>query len=59
MTPALAWLERKGPRRVWLGVWSKNHGAQRLYERLGFEKVGEYEFLVGKTRDHEFIMRRG
>lgn len=59
LSPALAWLEREGPRGVWLGVWSKNHGAQRLYERLGFEKVGEYEFLVGETRDHDFIMRRG
>ena len=46
-------------RDVWIGVWSENHGAQRLYARHGFEKVGEYEFKVGQTRDHEFILRRG
>ncbi len=40
-------------------MWSGNFGAQKLYARLGFEKVGEYEFKVGATRDHEFIMRRG
>ena len=55
----LTWLERDGPRRLWIGVWSENLGAQRLYARYGFSKVGEYEFPVGNTRDHEFILRRG
>ncbi|HET6971895.1 MAG TPA: GNAT family N-acetyltransferase [Phenylobacterium sp.] len=52
------WLQSKGPRTVWIGVWSENHGAQRFYERHGFEKAGEYGFRVGKTVDHEFILRR-
>jgi ribosomal protein S18 acetylase RimI-like enzyme len=56
---AMAWLERGGPRRIWLGVWSENHGAQRFYARHGFAVVGTYEFVVGATRDHELIMRRG
>jgi ribosomal protein S18 acetylase RimI-like enzyme len=56
---ALAWLEKDGPRHLWIGVWSENLRAQALYRRFGFEKVGEYEFPVGKTRDHEFILRRG
>jgi ribosomal protein S18 acetylase RimI-like enzyme len=56
---AMAWLERDGPRRIWIGVWSENHGAQRFYARHGFEVVGTYAFVVGRTRDHEFIMRRG
>ena len=55
---ALAWLEREGPRTLWIGVWSQNLGAQRFYARYGFEKVGDYEFPVGNTRDHEFILRR-
>ena len=54
---ALGWLQSPG-RRLWIGVWSKNFGAQRLYARRGFEKVGEYEFPVGATRDHEFILSR-
>lgn len=54
---ALEWLERPG-RRLWIGVWSLNHGAQRLYTRYGFSKVGEYEFRVGRTRDREFILAR-
>ena len=55
----MAWLEQDGPRRLWIGVWSENYGAQRLYARHGFEVVGTYEFVVGATRDHELIMRRG
>lgn len=55
---ALDWLELKGPRRLWVGVWSENHGAQRLYARHGFRKVGEYEFPVGRVRDREFILAR-
>ena len=54
-----AWLERDGPRRIWLGVFSGNLGAQRLYARHGFEVVGGYKFVVGETLDDEFIMRRG
>ena len=59
LAEALAWLEKDGPRRIWIGVWSENHGAQRLYARHGFEVVGAYDFVVGQTRDHELIMRRG
>jgi ribosomal protein S18 acetylase RimI-like enzyme len=55
---ALGWLQRKGPRTVWIGVWSENHGAQRFYRRRGFEEVGAYGFRVGATVDHELIFRR-
>jgi ribosomal protein S18 acetylase RimI-like enzyme len=55
---ALTWLERNGPRTLWLGVWSENFGAQRFYARYGFSKVGTYEFPVGQVRDLEFILRR-
>lgn len=58
MAAALAWLERDGPRPLWLGVWSGNHGAQRFYRRYGFSKVGEHTFPVGRTLDLEFTFRR-
>jgi len=56
LAAALDWLGRG---RVWIGVWSENHGAQRLYARHGFTRVGEYQFPVGEARDLEFILRRG
>ncbi|HJW45615.1 MAG TPA: GNAT family N-acetyltransferase, partial [Lysobacter sp.] len=55
---ALTWLEREGPRTLWISVWSENYGAQRFYARYGFEKAGEYDFIVGQQRDHEFMYRR-
>ncbi len=55
---ALAWLQRDGPRTLWISVWSENYGAQRFYGRHGFEHAGEYEFIVGEQRDREFIYRR-
>jgi diamine N-acetyltransferase len=54
---SLAWLEEHySP--LYIGVWSENHGAQRFYGRYGFSKVGEYGFPVGRTVDHEFILKR-
>ena len=55
---ALEWLERDGPRTLWIGVWSENYGAQRFYARHGFEIVGDYSFMVGDHADHELITRR-
>jgi ribosomal protein S18 acetylase RimI-like enzyme len=54
----MAWLQAVGPRTVWIGVWSENHRALRFYARHGFEKVGEYDFHVGDTIDHEYILSR-
>lgn len=43
---------------VWIGVWSGNARAQRLYESRGFTRVGEYGFPVGDWTDDEYIYRR-
>ena len=58
LNTALDWLERDGPRTLWIGVWSENYGAQRFYARHGFEIVGDYSFMVGNHADHELITRR-
>ena len=58
MDAAMAWLERDGPRTLWISVWSENTGAQRFYARYGFSFAGEYEFPVGEQRDREFMFRR-
>ena len=52
------WLLDRGPRTLWVGVWSENLGAQRFYARYGFALAGEYAFPVGRVRDREFIFRR-
>lgn len=58
MDAALAWLEAGRRLPAYVGVWSGNHGAQRFYGRYGFRKVGDYGFPVGRTIDHEFILKR-
>jgi ribosomal protein S18 acetylase RimI-like enzyme len=58
MDAAMEWLERDGPRPLWISVWSENLGAQRFYARYGFAFAGEYEFPVGEQRDREFMFRR-
>jgi ribosomal protein S18 acetylase RimI-like enzyme len=55
---ALEWLVEQDFSPLYIGVWSENHGAQRFYGRYGFKKVAEYGFPVGKTVDHEFILKR-
>ena len=55
---AIEWLQHDGPRRIWIGVYSENHGAQRFYQRRGWRKVGEYHFPVGTVRDLEWILRK-
>ena len=54
----LDWLPSRNRTPLYVGVWSENFGAQRLYGRFGFKKIGEYEFAVGRQRDREFIFRQ-
>src|SRR5262245_8118439 len=51
-------LERREHDPLYVGVWSQNLGAQRLYMRYGFVRVGQYDFPVGQQMDLEFILRR-
>lgn len=51
-------LAQAGREPLYIGVWSENFGAERLYARHGFQRVGEYLFPVGEHRDLEFILKR-
>jgi len=56
---ALDWMEAHTDGPLWIGVWSGNAKALKLYAAHGFEKAGEYQYPVGRWRDDEFILRRG
>ena len=58
LTLSLDWMAAHTQGPLWIGVWSGNDKAQRLYAAYDFEKVGEYDYPVGAWRDHEFILRR-
>jgi GNAT superfamily N-acetyltransferase len=56
---ALEWMEANTDGPLWIGVWSGNLKAQKLYAAYGFSKAGEYQYPVGRWLDDEFILRRG
>lgn len=59
LTLALDWMEAHTDGPLWIGVWSGNLKAQKLYAAHGFAKAGEYQYPVGRWLDDEFILRRG
>lgn len=43
---------------VWLGVWEKNERAIRFYKHFGFEKFGQWEFLLGDDVQNDWLMKK-
>jgi len=42
---------------LWLGVWDKNTGAIRFYERNGFVKFDEHPFYMGDELQTDYLMK--
>nr|WP_314436407.1 GNAT family N-acetyltransferase [uncultured Brevundimonas sp.] len=58
LTLALDWMQAETDGPLWIGVWSGNLKAQKLYGAHGFQKAGEYRYPVGDWFDDEVILRR-
>jgi diamine N-acetyltransferase len=58
LVTAFDWLASQKRAPLYVGVWSGNFGAHRLYGRFGFEKIAEYVFPVGRQLDREFILKQ-
>lgn len=43
---------------IWLGVWEHNQRAIQFYQRFGFEKFGEHEFMLGHDRQNDWLMKK-
>lgn len=41
---------------IWLGVWESNHKAIKFYERFGFKRIGEHNFLLGNDLQTDWEM---
>jgi ribosomal protein S18 acetylase RimI-like enzyme len=50
--------KEKGFVTIWLGVWEENFKAQKAYERFGFKKVGEHDFVMGKCIQTDWILMK-
>ena len=55
---ALQESSKKGYKNMWLGVWEKNHGAIKFYQRHGFQTVGRKHFMLGDDRQFDIVMTR-
>ena len=55
---ALAAFRAAGADEIQLSVYSGNHGAQRFYQRYGFEKVADVTFKVGEQIDEEYLFSK-
>lgn len=49
---------QSGKRYAWLGVWQKNPGAIKFYERHGFTIFGEHPYYIGNDRQMDWMMKR-
>ena len=43
---------------IWLGVWEKNERAIAFYNKWGFKKFAEHEFILGKDVQTDWLMMR-
>ncbi|MES1156323.1 MAG: GNAT family N-acetyltransferase [Alphaproteobacteria bacterium] len=57
MDEVLSWARAQGAPALYLSVWENNFRAQAFYKSYGFGHVGEHGFMVGRTRDRDFIWR--
>jgi diamine N-acetyltransferase len=48
----------KGKTVIWLGAWKKNERAIAFYTKWGFEIAGEYEFVLGKDVQSDWLLRK-
>lgn len=48
----------RGFKTCWLGVWEENFVAQKVYEKLGYRKVGHHDFVMGKEVQTDWILAK-
>ncbi|KAI4734426.1 acetyltransferase [Aureobasidium sp. EXF-12298] len=47
---------KQGFSNLWLAVYEKNDKAFRIYEKLGFRKVGTHDFVTGSEVQTDLVM---
>ncbi|KAE8382435.1 acyl-CoA N-acyltransferase [Aspergillus bertholletiae] len=41
---------------IWLASWKPNAKAERLYEKIGYRKVGQMTFMLGDVKLDDWVM---
>ena len=55
---ALELAEKNGFSWAWLGVWEHNTKAQAFYNRYGFEKFSQHNFMAGQKVDTDWLLKK-
>jgi diamine N-acetyltransferase len=50
--------QQQNKKVLWLGVWEKNQHAIAFYERWGFEKFSEHDFVLGDDVQRDWLMKK-
>ncbi len=58
MQKSLDVAEQQGKDVIWLGVWEHNPRAIHFYQKFGFEKFDEHDFVLGKDVQKDWLMKR-
>lgn len=58
MEKCLETAKQKGFESLWLGTWEENVKARKFYEKLGFAKVGEYQYFYGDYLATNFVLKK-
>ncbi|KAI1158657.1 acyl-CoA N-acyltransferase [Nemania serpens] len=48
----------EGFKTMWLSVWENSTGAQRLYAKLGYERIGTTDFLMGACVHTDYLLSK-
>ena len=57
MKSAISIAKEMNKRIIWLGVWKYNQRAVLFYTSIGFEKIGEHDFLLGEDLQRDWVMQ--
>ena len=58
MNAAIGVAKELGKKKIWLGVWEHNQRAIRFYQRAGFTRTGQQNFLLGEDLQNDWVMER-
>lgn len=58
MEASIAYAKRLKKEIIWLGVWEKNIRAIAFYEKFGFEKFAEHDFVLGNDIQKDWLMKK-
>jgi ribosomal protein S18 acetylase RimI-like enzyme len=48
----------RGNEFIYLGVWEKNSRAITFYQQCGFEKFSEHDFMLGRDKQRDWLMKK-